>query len=106
MTTPTTAPAPGLIKVAKLIANCRRNDPAAVQAGGPPVLGFTFYVPEIAASSLVQFVKTWLHKCHLPMLSVDVEKGEMYLATPDLWTRKKIEDAIRASDMVRLPHHH
>lgn len=106
MTTPSTLPAPGLIKVSKLIANCRRNDPATVQAGGPPMVGFTFYVPEIAAESLIQFVKTWMHKCRLPIISVVVEKGEMYLASPDLCTRKKIEDTLKASDMPRLTRHH
>jgi len=106
MNPPYTTPGPNLIKVSKLVVNCRRNDPEAIRVGGSPILGFDFYVPEIAASSLVQFVKTWLHKCRLPIMSVTVETGDMYLAIPDLWTRKKIEDAIRASDLPRLPLHH
>jgi len=70
---PTTHPISGLVKVAKLVVNCRRNDPALIRAGGPPILGWDFYVPEIAAESMVSFIKTRLRKLKLPLLSVDVE---------------------------------
>lgn len=89
-----TQPAPGLNKVAKLVVNCRRNDPAVVQAGGSPMLGFEFYIPDIAAESMASFVKTRLRKHKLPLLSITVEKGEFYLPNDQLWTRKKIDDCI------------
>jgi len=92
---PLAFPAPDTVKVARIIAYHRRNDPASIAAGGPEKLEMEFYVPEISIDSLVQYVRMLCNRYRVPVQRVYHERGELYLPATQAWTRKQIEERIK-----------
>ena len=74
--------------------NCKPNDSVDIKCGGPPILGFDFYVDSTKSEKIViTHIKKELKKNNLPLMSIRVVENNRLVKT--LWTNKMISEAIK-----------
>ena len=71
------------------------NDTADIRCGGPPTLGYDFYVKRIEAKKLKPHIEKCLVKYGRPNLGISVSNTDFYLPAKKIWTSKKIEECIK-----------
>ena len=83
-----------LVKVKKIIVNCEQNDSVDMRCGGPPVLGFDFYIDaDKNIDKMINFIKSELKENCLPLMSICTEKDA--IEEKYLWTKDKISECIK-----------
>lgn len=82
-------------KVLHISVDCVRNDSVDIRCGGPPTLGFDFYVgTRVNVVDYKAFINRCLRDCNVPLMGITVRKDSIE-ADRKLWTKGRIREAIR-----------
>lgn len=85
-----------LYVVRHVCVNVCRNDAQDMKCGGPPVLGFDFYVDyDEKPVDIREFIKAELAKCDLPCMSISVSREKQERSKSQVWTRAKMASCIK-----------
>ena len=71
------------------------NDPVDMRCGGPPTLGYDFYVDASKVLHLEEHIKACLKKYGRNCLSISSSRTDFLLPKSKIWTEKKIENCIK-----------
>lgn len=81
-----------------IIVDCEENDPVDVKAGGPPMLGYDFYIStDDFAKNVAKMendIKTWLTQYGKPLVGIS-HNVESDFNVEHLWSAKQIEECIK-----------
>lgn len=76
----------------RVSVNVCSNDSVDIKCGGPPTLGFDFFVDqEMEDEEIERFIKKQLKKNRMPCQSVFIDDSH---ETQTLWTKKMIRECI------------
>jgi hypothetical protein len=75
--------------------SCEHNDSVDIRAGGPPVLGYDFYVsPDEDEEEMKRFLEGCIKKYRRPFMGISTYKRKNF-PVRNLWTKKMMEECIR-----------
>jgi len=81
-------------KAIHISVDCEHNDRVDIRCGGPPILGFDFYVPaDVDLVDYIKHIKACLRKNGRPCLGVS-HKETTVKASQKLWSKKRIAASI------------
>jgi hypothetical protein len=84
-----------LAKAKRISVNCCQNDPVDMRCGGPPILGFDFYVDvDEDMKGYVKHIKKKLKEHRVPLMGIVVSKEEHEIPIKSLWTEEMISKCI------------
>ena len=79
---------------------CALNDSTDMRCGGPPTLGYEFYVnPDEDHKELEIFIKKCLKTYGRPFMSISLSKRKNF-PVKNLWTREKMAKCIKEHAVV------
>lgn len=83
------------VKLVHISVTTAINDAVDMRCGGPPTLGYDFYVDASKAKKLEEHVKECLKKYGRNCLSISSSKTDFLLPKSKIWTADKIEKCIK-----------
>jgi len=78
---------------------CKDNDWADIKCGGPPTLGYDFYVSkDMSKKEMINFIKECVKKYNRPFIGIDTQKIKDF-PVKKLWDKNSIEKCIRENSV-------
>lgn len=75
--------------------NCEYNDSADVKCGGPPILGYEFYVsPDEDKKDMIKFIEQCIKKYDRPLIDICTRIVNDF-PVEKLWNKVSIEECIK-----------
>lgn len=75
--------------------SCERNDSTDIKCGGPPMLGYEFFVsPDEEITDLLNYLHLWIKKYHRPFIGISTTERKNF-PVENLWTREMMEKCIK-----------
>lgn len=79
-------------KARHIYVNCERNDRVDIKCGGPPILGFDFYIDPKQKKMMIKFIEKCLNENCRPLMSINT--GELRVVET-VWTKEMIAESIK-----------
>ena len=80
--------------------SCMMNDLTDINCGGPPTLGYEFYVtPDEKKKEIIKFLEKCIKKYNRPFIGIST-RTEKDFSVENLWTRKMMEDCIKNNSIL------
>lgn len=83
------------VKLIHISVTTAYNDRDDIRCGGPPTLGYDFYVHSSKAKELEKHIKDCLKKYGRNFLGISSHKTDFLLPETKVWTAKQIEECIK-----------
>ena len=75
--------------------SCEHNDSVDIRAGGPPILGYEFYVSsDEDKEEIKKFLEACIKKYRRPFMGISTYKRKNF-PVKNLWTREMMEECIK-----------
>jgi len=86
-----------VVTAIKIKVNCIQNDWADIKCGGPPILGYDFYIDgskESNKDKYIKFIEKTLKKYNRPLIGISTHEVKDF-DKRRLWNEKTIEECIK-----------
>jgi hypothetical protein len=90
-----------VFEVKDVSVNVCENEPQDIRCGGPRFVGYDFAVcAGVPDEEIEEFIRASLKKHGRPCTSIHISSTRRAARRRDVWTRRRIEDEIRAEDVT------
>jgi len=76
----------------RIAVDCEENDSVDIKAGGPPTLGYDFYVDPEKVDEIINIIRDELHKQGQSVMSISARGTRI---VKKVWTKDQIQKCIK-----------